>query len=97
MQSRLVFFQLIFLKTIYFVNVPENSKKGQKKDWPKSQLIEGPLKKWWEQSQELHLLKIHSRGRAPITLEGVDFLDHELLLSQKLHIKIFLMSGQKSF
>ena len=79
MQSRLVFFQLIFLKTIYFVNVPENSKKGQKKDWPKSQLIEGPLKKWWEQSQELHLLKIHSRGRAPITLEGVDFLDHELL------------------
>ena len=43
--------------------------------------IQGPLKKWTEHSQELHLLKIHSRG-APITpggLMGVDFLDHELL------------------
>ena len=42
---------------------------------------QGPLKKWTEHSQELHLLKIHSRG-APITPRswmGVDFLDHELL------------------
>ena len=41
----------------------------------------GPLKKWTEHSQELHLLKLHSRG-APITPRGwmgVDFLDHELL------------------
>ena len=28
-------------------------------------LSQGPLKKWTEHSQELHLLKIHSRG-API-------------------------------
>ena len=38
---------------------------------------QGPLKKWTEHSQELHLLKIYSRG-APITLQGwmgVDFLD----------------------
>ena len=44
-------------------------------------IIQGPLKKWTEHSQELHLLKIHSRG-APITLRGrmgVDFWDHELL------------------
>jgi len=43
--------------------------------------IQGPLKKWTEHSQELHLLKIHSRG-APITprgWKGIDFLDHELL------------------
>ena len=42
---------------------------------------QGPLKKWTEHSQELHLMKIHSRG-APITPQGwmgVDFLDHELL------------------
>ena len=42
---------------------------------------QGPLKKWTEHSQELHLLKIHSRG-VPITpwgWMGVDFLDHELL------------------
>ena len=42
--------------------------------------MQGPLKKWTEHSQELHLLKIHSRG-APITPRGwmgVDFLDHEL-------------------
>ena len=42
---------------------------------------QGPLKKWTEQSKELHLLKIHSRG-APITpwgWMGVDYLDHELL------------------
>ena len=46
-----------------------------------SYLIQGPLKKWTEHSQELYLLKIHSRG-APITPQGwmgVDFLDHELL------------------
>ena len=43
-------------------------------------IIQGPLKKWTEHSQELHLLKIHSRGEAPITPWGViDFLDHELL------------------
>ena len=44
-------------------------------------LNQGPLKKWTEHSQELHLLKIHNRG-APITHRvgmGVDFLDHELL------------------
>ena len=44
-------------------------------------LGQGPLKKWTEHSQELHLFKIHSRG-APITPRGwmgVDFLDHELL------------------
>ena len=30
-------------------------------------ITQGPLKKWTEHSQELHLLKIHSRGRgAPI-------------------------------
>ena len=42
---------------------------------------QGLLKKWTEHSQELYLLKIHSRG-APITPRGwmgVDFLDHELL------------------
>ena len=46
-----------------------------------SYLIQGPLKKWTEHSQELYLLKIHSMG-APITPQGwmgVDFLDHELL------------------
>ena len=44
-------------------------------------ISQGPLKKWTEHSQELHLLKIHCRG-APITPRGwmgVDFLDHELL------------------
>ena len=44
---------------------------------------QGPLKKWTEHSQELHLLKIHrGGGGAPITpwgWMGVDFLDHELL------------------
>ena len=38
-------------------------------------LNQGPLKIWTEHSQELHLLKIHSR-RAPITPQGwmvVDF------------------------
>ena len=42
---------------------------------------QGLLKKWMEHSQDLHLLKIHSRG-APITPRGwmwVDFLDHKLL------------------
>ena len=42
---------------------------------------QGLLKKWMEHSQDLHLLKIHSRG-APITpwgWMGVDFLDHKLL------------------
>ena len=41
---------------------------------------QGPLKKWTEHSQKLHLLKIHSRG-APITpwgWMGVDSLDHKL-------------------
>ena len=28
---------------------------------------------------------------------GVDFLDHELLKSRKVHVKIFLMRGQKFF
>ena len=54
-----------------------------------------PLKKWTEQSQKLRLLKIHSGG-APITPRGwmgVDFWDHELLLSQKIDIKILLMNG----
>ena len=48
-------------------------------DWV---LNQGPLKKWTKHSQELHLLKIHSRGGAPNTPRGwmgVDFLDHELL------------------
>ena len=46
-----------------------------------STIDQGLLKKWTEHSQELHLLKINSRG-APITPQGwmgVDFLDHELL------------------
>ena len=51
------------------------------KNLPNSVFRQGPLKKWTEHSQELNLLKIHSRG-APITSRGwmgVDFLDHELL------------------
>ena len=46
-----------------------------------STIDQGLLKKWAEHSQELHLLKIHSRG-APITPQGrmeADFLDNELL------------------
>ena len=38
---------------------------------------------------ELHLLKIHSRGKAPITPRGwmgVDFLDHELFTLSKTEI-----------
>ena len=45
-------------------------------------IIQGPLKKWTEHAQELHLLKIHSKEQAPITTRGwmgVDFLDHDLL------------------
>ena len=47
------------LKTMRLNMVMQNSADRQE-----------PLKKWTEHSQELHHLKIHSRG-APITLELV--------------------------
>ena len=49
-------------------------------------LNQGPLKKWTEHLQDLHILKIHSKEL---------LLHHELLYSQKVHIKIFLMRCQK--
>ena len=48
---------------------------------------------------DLIFWKSHLGGRLrkdPRTL-GVDFLDHNLLWSQKVHIKIFLMRGQTIF
>ena len=47
----------------------------------RNRLAQGHVKKWTEHSQELHLLKRHSRGGSYYTpgLDGVDFLDHELL------------------
>ena len=63
-----------------------------------SRLGQGSLKKWTEHSQELYLFILHTRG-VPITpwgWMGVDFLDHNLLLSQKVHIKTFLMREQSS-
>ena len=46
-----------------------------------STLNQGPLKKWTEHSQEMHLLKIHSSGGFYYTsaLDGGWFLDRELL------------------
>ena len=35
-------------------------------------IIQEPLKKWTEHSQELHLLKIHSRGEGSYYTPGLD-------------------------
>ena len=43
-----------------------------------------------------HFLKFALRGKGPRTL-GVDFLDHNLLWSLKVHINTFLMRGKTLF
>ena len=50
-----------------------------------------------EQFSDLKSLDIRAKIGDPNYTPGVDFLDHDILQSKKIHIKIYLMRGQTLF
>ena len=60
------------LKHITLGHFETKMSQSMYKHWQHSRFIQGPLKKWTEHSQELHLLKIHGRGGSYYT-PGLDW------------------------
>ena len=58
---------------------------------------QGPLKKWTEHSQELHLLKIHSRGGSNYTLGLNGGLIFGAFIIPKSSYQDFSTEGSKKF
>ena len=74
-QLRDVYNDCTYVAIRRFIQYPKHLFHYKRTTWlvclPICMLAQGPLKKWTEHSQDLHLLKIHSRGGSYYTL-GLD-------------------------